>query len=110
MSTRADYRLGALYALVTAVLYSVQEPFSYLAANRLDTMQFVCLTQIALFVSIPLLTLHPVSRRDFVALLADPANYGKLAAIFATGMSGLLLYTPFTSARRKWSIASANSR
>jgi hypothetical protein len=92
MSVRADYRLGSLYALVTAVLYSVQEPFSFLAANRLDTIQFVCLTQIALFVSIPLLTLNPKSRRDLVALLADPANYGKLAVIFAIGMSGLLLY------------------
>jgi drug/metabolite transporter (DMT)-like permease len=50
------------------------------------------LTQIALLVSIPLLTLHPTSRRDFVALLREPSNYGKLAVILAIGMSGLLLY------------------
>ena len=91
-SAGADYRLGSFYALVTAILYAVQEPFSFLAARRLSTIQFVCLTQIALFLSIPLLTLNPASRRDFVALLSDPSNYGRLAAIFAIGMSGLLLY------------------
>jgi hypothetical protein len=52
----------------------------------------VCLTQIALLVSIALLTLPPPSRRDFLALLRKPANYGYLAIIFAIGMSGLLLY------------------
>jgi drug/metabolite transporter (DMT)-like permease len=87
-----NYRLGSVYALVTAALYAVQEPFSFLAAKRLSTMQFVCLTQIALFLSIPLLMLNPASRRNFAALLTKPSNYGKLAVIFAIGMSGLLLY------------------
>jgi drug/metabolite transporter (DMT)-like permease len=91
-SSPVDYRLGSAYALVTAVLYSLQEPFSFLAAIRLSTIQFVCLTQIALFLSIPLLTLKPANRRDFVALLAEPSNYWRLAVIFAIGMSGLLLY------------------
>ena len=89
---RIDYRLGSLYALVTAGLYAVQEPFSFLAAKRLNTLQFVCLTQIALAISIPLLTLNPASRRSFVALLRDRSNYGRLAVIFAIGMSGLILY------------------
>ena len=89
---RTDYRLGSLYALVTAALYAVQEPFSFLAASRLNTLQFVCLTQIALAISIPFLTLNPASRRSFVALLGDRSNYAKLAVIFAIGMSGLLLY------------------
>jgi hypothetical protein len=88
----ANYRLGSLYALVTAALYSVQEPFSFLAANRLSTIQFVCLTQIALLLSVPILMASPASRRDFVALVSEPTNYGRLAVIFAFGMSGLLLY------------------
>ena len=91
-ATRTDYRLGSLYGVITAFLYATQEPFSFLAARRLNTLQFVCLTQIALLVSIPLVTWRPASRRDFIALLRDPSNYGKLAVIFAIGMSGLLLY------------------
>ena len=89
---RVDYRLGSLYALVTAALYALQEPFSFLAASRLSAIQFVCLTQIALFLSLPLLMANAASRRDLVALMAKPSNYGKLAIIFAIGMSGLLLY------------------
>ncbi len=90
--SRVDYRLGSLYALVTAALYAVQEPFSFLAANRLNALQFVFLTQLALFVSLPFLALRARSRRDLAALLRAPSNYGKLAVIFAIGMSGLLLY------------------
>ena len=87
-----NYRLGSLYAVMTACLYATQEPFSFPAARHLNTIQFVCLTQIALLVSIPLLTARPASRRDFVALFRKPANYGYLAVIFAIGMCGLLLY------------------
>jgi len=92
MASPINYRLGSLYALVTAFLYATQEPFSFLAAKRLSTIQFVFLTQIALLVSIPLLTLRPASARDFVALLRDRSNYGKLAGLLAVGMAGLLLY------------------
>src|SRR5579863_9347467 len=87
-----NYRLGALYSLITACLMATQEPFSFPAAHGLSSIQFVCLTQIALLVSIPLLTLHATSRRDFFALLGDSSNYWKLAVILAIGMSGLLLY------------------
>ncbi|HZZ61314.1 MAG TPA: hypothetical protein VFE63_09090 [Roseiarcus sp.] len=87
-----NYRLGSFLSLFTAFLLAVQEPFSFLAARRLTTIQFVCLTQIALLISIPLVTAHPASRRDFIALLGDPSSYGKLAVILAIGMSGLLLY------------------
>ena len=87
-----NYRLGSLYSVITAFLYATQEPFSFPAARHLNTLQFVCLTQIALLVSIPLLTAPPASRRDFVALFRRPANYGYLAVIFAVGMCGLLLY------------------
>jgi drug/metabolite transporter (DMT)-like permease len=87
-----NYRLGSLYSVITAFLYSTQEPFSFPAARHLNTIQFVCLTQIALFVSIPLLTARPASRSDFLALIRDSSNYGRLAVIFAIGMCGLLLY------------------
>ena len=63
-------RLGLLLSVFTGFLLAVQEPFSFLAARRLDTIQFVCLTQIALLVSIPLLTLRQTTRRDFFALLS----------------------------------------
>jgi drug/metabolite transporter (DMT)-like permease len=91
-ASRANYRLGALYSLATAFLLATQEPFSFPAAARLTSVQFVCLTQVALLVSIPLLTLHPNSRRDFFAILRDPSHYGKLALILAIGICGLLLY------------------
>ncbi len=77
-----NYRLGSLYALVTAGLYAVQEPFSFLAARKLSTLQFVCLTQIALLLSIPLLGLSSTSRRDLVALLAKPSNYVRTRRYF----------------------------
>jgi hypothetical protein len=87
-----NYRLGSLYSLITAFLYATQEPFSFPAARHLSTLQFVCLTQIALLVSIPFLMSRASSRRDFIALVRKPANYGYLAVLFAIGMSGLLLY------------------
>jgi hypothetical protein len=91
-SALPNYRLGSFYSLVTALLLACQEPFSFLAATRLSTLQFICLTQIALLLSIPLVTARPQSRRDFIALLRDRSNYGGLAVLFAIGMSGLLLY------------------
>jgi drug/metabolite transporter (DMT)-like permease len=87
-----NYRLGSLYSVITAFLYATQEPFSFPAARHLNTLQFVCLTQIALFVSIPLLNARQASRSDFFALMRDPVSYGYLAVIFAIGMCGLLLY------------------
>lgn len=89
---RVSYKLGSFYAVVTALLLSTQEPFSYLAAKRLGVMQFVFLTQVALLISIPLLMARPTSRRDLMSLLREGGNYGKFAVIFAIGMSGLLLF------------------
>ncbi len=94
MRARAEknYRLGALYAVITAFLLSTQEPLSFLAARRLGFEAFVLVTQVSLLLSIPLLNFKPQSRRDFLAILANPRMYGKLAVIFALGMTGLLLY------------------
>ena len=89
---RADYRLGSLYSLVTAVLVATQEPFSALAARRLGSSSFIFLTQFALLFSVPLLTLPRSSRRDFIRLMANTKNLGKLAILFIFGLCGLLLY------------------
>ena len=89
---RVDYRVGGLYSLVTAVLVATQEPFSALAAKRLDSPLFICLTQCALLLSVPLLILPAASRRDFVALLLDARYLAKLAVLFVVGLCGLFLY------------------
>jgi drug/metabolite transporter (DMT)-like permease len=89
---RINYKLGSIYAVVTALLLSVQEPFSFLAAKRLSLTQFVFLTQVALVMSIPLLIVHEKSRRDLVLLLGNKAHYGRFAALFVIGMAGLLLF------------------
>jgi drug/metabolite transporter (DMT)-like permease len=88
----SNYRLGALYSLVTAVLLATQEPFSALAAERLNSAAFICLTQFALLMSVPLLILSAASRRDFIALLSDARNVGKLLVLFVVGLCGLFLY------------------
>ena len=89
---RINYQLGSIYAVVTALFLSVQEPFSFLAAKRLSVMQFVFLTQVALLMSIPLLVARGKSRRDLILLLANTANYLKLGALFSLGIIGLLLF------------------
>jgi hypothetical protein len=89
---RINYKLGSIYAVVTALLLSVQEPFSFLAAKRLNITQFVFLTQVALLMSIPLLIARGKSRNDLILLLGNAANCGKLGVLFPIGMIGLLLF------------------
>jgi drug/metabolite transporter (DMT)-like permease len=89
---RISYKLGSFYAVVTTLLLSVQEPFSFLAAKRLSVTQFVFLTQVALMMSIPLLMVSGKSRRDLVLLLGNTANYYKFLGLFLIGMLGLLLF------------------
>ena len=91
-AAEGNYRIGSFYALATAALFATQEPFSFLAAERLNSVQFVCVTQLALLASIPLLLARSASRRDFIALLTKGSNLPKLACILAIGMAGLLLY------------------
>ena len=90
--TRINYKLGSIYALVTALLLSVQEPFSFLAAKRLSFTQFVFLTQVALLMSLPLLIARERSRRELIVLLGNTANYCKLGVLFPIGMLGLLMF------------------
>ena len=91
-TAKANFRLGSIYSLATAALLATQEPFSALAAKRLPPLSFVCLTQIALLLSVPLLMARTTSRRDFSALLSAPGNRSKIAALFLIGVAGLLLY------------------
>ena len=88
----ANRRVGGAFAIVAAALIAAQPPLSSPAAQAFSAVQFVFLTQVALLVSIPLLLGAQKARRDFVAALAAPSNTGKLAAIFAIGTAGLLLY------------------
>jgi drug/metabolite transporter (DMT)-like permease len=91
-TTKTNFQLGSIYALVTAALLATQEPFSALAAKRLPPLSFVCLTQAALLLSVPILIARAGSRHDFSALLLTPRNLGKLAVLFLIGIAGLLLY------------------
>ena len=88
----SDYRLGALYALTTALLLAAQEPFSVLAARRLRSLDFLAVTQVALLVAIPVLLLRPGSRGDFVAILTQVRHWPKLIVLLGVGCAGLLLY------------------
>lgn len=91
-SSTVDYGLGTVYAVATAVLLAVQEPFSALAARTLTALEFMALTQVGLLCSLPFLIARPESRRDFVAILLDVRLWPKLAVIFLIGVAGLALY------------------
>ena len=88
----ADYRRGTVYALATAILLAVQEPFSALAAKNLSATDFLGFTQCALLLSVPLLIMRGDRRRDFVTILFDVRNWPKLAVVFCVGVIGLALY------------------
>ena len=91
-TAETNFQLGSIYSVATAALLATQEPFSALAAKRLPPLSFVCLTQIALLLSVPLLIANVSSRHDFSALLSTLRNLGKLAVLFLIGLIGLLLY------------------
>ena len=75
-TTKTNFQLGSIYALVTAALLATQEPFSALAAKRLPPLSFVCLTQAALLLSVPILIARARSRHDFSALLLNSTKFG----------------------------------
>src|SRR5271168_3382502 len=92
MTGRANYHTGTLYALATATLLALQEPFSALAARSLSSAYFIGFTQVALMLSVPLLVLRRDALHDFIELFRDAGNIAKLAVLFAVGMAGLFLY------------------
>jgi drug/metabolite transporter (DMT)-like permease len=87
-----DYRLGMYYALVTAALLALQEPFSALAARKLSAFDFLAFTQVSLLLSIPLMLSRPGGRTDFVKILTTRSNWPKLIALLGVGVAGLALY------------------
>lgn len=91
-SASTDYRSGCFYALGTALLLATQGPLSALAARHISASMFICVTQTALLLSVPLLTANPRSRADFFAILTGGGYLFKLAALAAIGLVGLALY------------------
>ena len=87
-----DYHLGMAYALLTAALLALQEPFSALAARKLSALDFLAFTQVSLLLSIPLLLARPRGREDFVTILTTRAYWPKLLALLGVGGAGLALY------------------
>ncbi len=88
----SDYRLGTLYALGTAALLALQEPFSAVAARDLTSLDFMAFTQVALLLSVPFLTMRRETRLDFATILLDVRKWPKLIAVFLVGLAGLALY------------------
>lgn len=91
-SVSGPYKLGALYAIGTATLLAVQNPFSAEAAKQLPPYTFIGLTQLALLLSLPLLLSGAGARRDFWRAMTEVLSWLKLLALFAIGTAGLLLY------------------
>jgi drug/metabolite transporter (DMT)-like permease len=90
---RPSYRTGGIYAITTALLLAIQEPFSVLAAKRLSSLHFIGITQFALLLSVPMLALTGVERRDeLFVLLTSRRHLGRLFLLFCVGLAGLLLY------------------
>ena len=87
-----NYGLGMSYALLTAALLALQEPFSALAARKLSAFDFLAFTQVSLLLSIPLLLARPRGRQDFVTILTSPAYWPKLLILLGVGAAGLALY------------------
>ncbi len=89
---RIGYGPGSMYALATAILLALQEPFSALAARTLSSLDFLALTQLALLLSLPFLLARAETRTDFAAILLDSRQWPRLAIIFLVGVAGLALY------------------
>jgi drug/metabolite transporter (DMT)-like permease len=74
------------------LLLAAQHPFSALAAKKLSTAQFVCVSQFALLCSVPLLLTSSTTRRDVRLIVADRSKLGKLLLLFLIGLAGLISY------------------
>ena len=85
-TAKTNFQLGTIYSMATAALLATQEPFAALAAKRLPPLSFVCLTQTALLLSVPVLTATARSCHDFSALLFTPRNLGKLGILFRSAL------------------------
>ena len=89
---RSAYVKGATFALITAALLASQEPLCGPAAQKLGTVQFVLINQIALTLAAPFLLTEAQARRDFAALFKSARELKHLAGMLAVGLAGLALY------------------
>jgi drug/metabolite transporter (DMT)-like permease len=81
-----------IYACGAAALLALQNPFSAQAAKELPVYNFVGLSQFALLLSLPLLLWKAKARTDFFRAFRERNSALKLAALFAIGLLGLVLY------------------
>jgi drug/metabolite transporter (DMT)-like permease len=91
-ASQKSHRLGTFYALGAAMVMATQAPFSALAAKRLSPVNYVCVVQIALLLAVPLLVSPVTARHDFIALLKNFSNFGRLSVLLVLGVAGLMLY------------------
>jgi drug/metabolite transporter (DMT)-like permease len=90
--TAANYKIGAIYSLATIGLLSTQHPFSVLAAEKLGTSEFICVTEAVLLLCVPFLLRTAETRRDFRTLITSAAHLKKFVALLAIGVASLVLY------------------
>ena len=88
----SGYRLGGLYALVSATLFALQEPFAATGARKLSMSAFICVTQLTLLAVVPMLVRSRADFAELVSLLRSPKMLARLLVIFAVGLTGLWLY------------------
>jgi drug/metabolite transporter (DMT)-like permease len=88
----SGYARGMLYASGSAALLAIQNPFSSQAAKELPVHDFVGVSQFALLLSLPLLLWKRRARVDFFRAFRERNSAMKLAALFALGLLGLVLY------------------
>ena len=92
MPAKSGYVAGAVLALMTAALLSLQEPLSAPAAHKLSGAQFVLVNQIALLIAAPLFLWESKARRDFRAIFASSRSRLHLVGLTAIGLAGLTIY------------------
>jgi drug/metabolite transporter (DMT)-like permease len=90
--TERRYRLGMIYAVVTIVLLSAQNPLSLPAAQRMSVVNFVLATQVILLCSLPLLLRTAEARRDFVAIVTGAKNLKHMGVLLVIGLANHVLY------------------
>jgi drug/metabolite transporter (DMT)-like permease len=88
----SNYKSGALYSLMTAVLLATQHPLSLLGAKQLSLAKFIFIGELVLLLSVPFMVLSPEARRDFRAMISSGRRLLQFAALLVIGLLGVLLY------------------
>jgi drug/metabolite transporter (DMT)-like permease len=88
----ANYKIGALYSLVTAALLSTQHPFSLLGAKQLSVAKFIFVSEVVLLLFVPFLMFSADTRRDFRKMISSGSLWLKFIALLLIGLLGVFLY------------------